>query len=193
VQSQNKEGGWRYQPVPADADLSVTICEIMALRAARNAGIKVPAVTIDKAISYVKNSQETDGGFAYMLNSRGSAYPRSAAGTACLYYARTGSAYEDEIKKGVAYIKVHMPAAGGARDGSDYHFYYGNYYATQAMFMAGGEDWKAFWPQMKKIIITRQQGNGSWSEESGTGAVYSTSMALIMLQIPNRLLPILQK
>ena len=42
VNSQNDEGGWRYNPVPFDADVSVTICEIMALRSARNAGIKVP-------------------------------------------------------------------------------------------------------------------------------------------------------
>ena len=31
VNSQNEEGGWRYNPVPYDADVSVTICEIMAL------------------------------------------------------------------------------------------------------------------------------------------------------------------
>jgi hypothetical protein len=198
VRCQNDEGGWRYQPVKQDADISVTICQLMALRAARNAGIKIPATTIDNAVDYVKKSQESDGGFAYMLSSRGSAYPRSAAGTACLFYARTGDAYENEIKKAVAYLKVHMPAPGAAgaaaaRDMGDYHFYYGNYYATQAMFMAGGDDWKVFWPNIKKVIVARQQPSGSWSEESGTGAVYSTSMALIMLQIPNRLLPILQK
>ena len=39
--TQNPEGGWRYQPVPYDADISVTICQVMALRAARDAGIKV--------------------------------------------------------------------------------------------------------------------------------------------------------
>ena len=38
VNSQNKEGGWRYEPDSKDADLSVTICEMMALRAARNSG-----------------------------------------------------------------------------------------------------------------------------------------------------------
>ena len=34
VRTQNDQGGWRYQPVKYDADLSVTICQIMALRAA---------------------------------------------------------------------------------------------------------------------------------------------------------------
>ena len=37
IETQNAEGGWRYHPHRADADLSVTICQIMALRAARNA------------------------------------------------------------------------------------------------------------------------------------------------------------
>ena len=37
VDSQNPEGGWRYQPVPTDADISVTICQIMALRAEETA------------------------------------------------------------------------------------------------------------------------------------------------------------
>ncbi len=33
VNTQNNEGGWRYQPVRHDADISVTICQVMALRA----------------------------------------------------------------------------------------------------------------------------------------------------------------
>ncbi|MEZ5303442.1 MAG: hypothetical protein R3F11_22795 [Verrucomicrobiales bacterium] len=36
LSAQNDEGGWRYQPIPRDADLSVTVCQIMALRAARD-------------------------------------------------------------------------------------------------------------------------------------------------------------
>ena len=34
VNTQNSNGGWRYQPVRTDADISVTICQVMALRAA---------------------------------------------------------------------------------------------------------------------------------------------------------------
>jgi len=47
--TQNARGGWRYQPRPYDDDISVTIAEIMALRAARDAGIKVEKEVIDKA------------------------------------------------------------------------------------------------------------------------------------------------
>ena len=49
VNSQNKEGGWRYYPKKEDADISVTVCQVMALRAAHNAGIHVPKETIDRA------------------------------------------------------------------------------------------------------------------------------------------------
>jgi prenyltransferase beta subunit len=187
VKSQNAEGGWRYQPVPADADISVTICQVMALRAARNAGIKIPKTTIDKAVNYVKQSQEPDGGFAYMLASRGSAYPRSAAGITCLYY--TGQYDSPEIPKGIKYLMQRLPGTGD--NGGDYHFFYGNYYATQAMFMTGGTNWSAYWSAICTELGKRQQSDGSWSDQ--VGAVYGTSMALIMLQVPNRLLPILQK
>ena len=75
--------------------------------------------------------------------------------------------------------------------GGDYHFFYGQYYATQAMFMYGGDAWDAYWPAIKKTLLTRQKPDGSWDSE--TGNVYATAMSLIILQIPNRLLPILQK
>ena len=110
VQCQNAEGGWRYTPAPQDADISVTICQIMALRAARNAGITVPKLTIDKALDYVKKSQETDGGFRYVLNSGGSAFPRSAAGTACLFYA--GLYNGKEVDAGVKYLMKQLPGQG---------------------------------------------------------------------------------
>ena len=43
----------------------------------------------------------------------------------------------------------------------------------------------------REAIIKRQAEDGSWNGE-GTGQ-YCTAMALIILQVPNRLLPILQK
>ena len=88
VNSQNKQGGWRYQPVRETADISVTVCQVMALRAARNAGLYVPNETIDRSIDYVKRSQNADGGFMYMITPGGeSDFPRSAAAVVALYSA----------------------------------------------------------------------------------------------------------
>jgi hypothetical protein len=41
------------------------------------------------------------------------------------------------------------------------------------------------------MIVKQQGSDGSWNGEASQQ--YATSMALIILQVPNRLLPILQK
>lgn len=189
-QAQNPEGGWRYTPQPIDADVSVTICQVMALRAARDAGIKVEKATIDKAIEYVKRCQNEDGGFSYMARGGGgSIFPRSAAGVATLFYA---GIYEgEEIKKGIAYVEQYLPGKGGGGAGPDGmmgHYYYGHYYAVQSMFLAGGEHWKKWFPAIRSELIRSQGANGMWSGDVSED--YATSMALIILQMPKRYLPV---
>ena len=187
VSSQNAEGGWRYQPVPNDADISVTICQIMALRAARNAGIQVPAETVDRCIEYVKQRQNADGGFAYTSRDHTSMFPRSAAGVVALYSA---GVYEDEsIERGLNYIERSLPALGGRRPTP--HFYYGHYYAVQAMWQAGGERWERWYPTLRDHLMARQANDGSWKDNNGPH--YATGMACVMLQVPNNMIPIFQR
>ncbi len=86
-QKHNPEGGWRYFPYSTDADLSVTVCQIMALRSARNAGISVPKSAVDRCTNYVKDCQdklEGEGYFRYMKKGGGGGghqgFARTAAG-----------------------------------------------------------------------------------------------------------------
>ncbi|MFQ5590124.1 MAG: prenyltransferase/squalene oxidase repeat-containing protein [Phycisphaerae bacterium] len=185
VSTQNDEGGWRYQPVRADADLSVTVCQIMALRAARNVGVYIDKTVIDKAVDYVKTSQNPDGGFRYMLGSGGSAFARSAAGVAALQYA--GVYAGEEIGKGLEYVRRFAPP----QEQSVGHYFYGHYYAAQAMFLGGNEYWSRWWPAIRDELIDKQSPEGFWRGQAGQE--YGTAMALIILQMPNRLLPIFQK
>lgn len=190
VQTQNDEGGWRYNPIPYDADVSVTICQIMGLRSARNAGIEVPKATIDKAVEYVRKCQNPDGGFKYQLSGGRSAPPRSAAGIASLYYA---GVYKDKaIDQGLEYlVRAYLP--GGAGDaGAQAHYFYGHYYAVQAMYLAGGDNWARWWPAVREEIVGKQEADGSWRDNQ-VGPEYGTAMALIILQMPKRYLPIFQK
>lgn len=187
VKSQNSEGGWRYQPVPQDADLSVTICQIMALRAARNAGIEVPNDTVDDCIDYVRKCQNPDGGFSYMLNQRSSMFPRSAAGIVALYSA---GVYEGpEIDRGLAYLDRFRPTPGQLNRES--HYYYGQYYGAQAMWQAGGERWQNWYVGIRDTLLAAQQPNGAWAD--GVAPEYATAMSCIILQIPNNALPIFQR
>jgi hypothetical protein len=178
---------WRLAltTIRADADLSVTICQVMALRSARNAGIEVPKSTIDRAIQYVHDSQNPDGGFRYMLDSAGSMFARSAAGVAALYYA--GIHDDPSTRKGLGYLEKFMPG----KTQEQTHYYYGQYYAAQAMFMAGGTHWEQWWPAIRDELLAKQSPDGFWSGEAGSE--YGTAMALIVLQIPKQTLPIFQK
>ncbi len=187
-QSQNEEGGWRYNPVPHDADVSVTICQIMALRSARNAGIEVSKQVIDRAVEYVRACQNPDGGFQYQLGRGRSAWPRSAAGVASLFYA---GIYEDQaIEEGLDYIEQQaMPGVGR---GSSHYYYYGHYYAVQTMYLAGGDRWATWWPAVRDELLERRSASGLWTD-SASGTAYGTAMALIVLQMPKRYLPIFQK
>lgn len=188
VSSQNEEGGWRYNPVPYDADVSVTICEVMALRSARNAGIKVPKETIERAVQYIRECQNPDGGFKYMRRTGVSDWPRTAAGVATLFYA--GIYEDDSIDRGLDYLlRTSLPGSPSAKRN---HYYYGQYYAAQAMYLAGGKSWSTWWPAIRSELLLTQAGDGSWVDQH-YGAAYGTAMALIVLQMPKRYLPIFQK
>jgi prenyltransferase beta subunit len=187
--TQNREGGWRYTPAPIDADISVTICEIMGLRAARDAGLKVEKETVDMAIKYVRRCQNPDGGFSYVAGQgAGSGFARSAAGVASLYYA--GVFEGNDLKRGLDYLKQFSGGRPMVGDGGmEGMYFYGNYYAAQAMFLAGGEYWAGYYPHIRDTLIARQnKADGSWNGEAGQD--YATAMALIILQMPNRYLPV---
>jgi squalene cyclase len=185
--TQNDQGGWRYNPVPYDADVSVTICQIMGLRSARNAGLEIDKQVIDRAVEYVRQCQNTDGGFKYQLESGTSAWPRSAAGVASLYYA--GIYQDNAIDRGLDYL---LQTAKPGEEVNAAHYFYGHYYAVQTMYLAGGGYWAEWWPAIRDELIASQLDDGSWEDRS-IGNAYGTSMALIILQMPKRYLPIFQK
>jgi hypothetical protein len=190
IDTQNSDGGWRYQPIKRDADLSVTICQVMALRAARNAGLFVPHNTIDQCIAYVKRSQNVDGGFMYMIQGGQSAFPRSAAGVVALYSA---GIYEGaEIDRGLKFLLENLPnAQRGIFSRGESHYFYGHYYAVQAMWHAGGDYWRRWFPAIRDELLARQREDGSWIDS--ICPEYGTAMACIVLQIPNNYLPIFQR
>jgi len=199
LNAQNPEGGWRYHPIARDADLSVTICQIMALRAARNAGVAVPENKVTKCVEYVKRCQDKLAGyFRYMVQGGGGggmqAFARTAAGVVALYSA--GIYKGPEIEAGLRFLRDNRPNHGmfGRPDTlmkPDMHYFYGHYYAVQAMWIAGGKYWSDWFPAIRDELLASQRADGSWQDQICSH--YATAMACIILQVPNNYLPILQK
>ena len=187
VNTQNDEGGWRYQPQKLDADISVTVCQIMALRAARNAGIYVPKNTVERCVAYVRRCQNPDGGFRYMSVPGESAFARSAAALVALFSA---GIYEgEEIDRGINYLLRFVPEPGVIRQ--EPYYYYGHYYCVQAMWQKGGAAWHRYFPAIRDDLVARQQPDGSWSDP--ISPELGTAMALLVLQLPYQYLPIFER
>jgi squalene cyclase len=189
--SQNKDGGWRYQPGSPDADLSVTVCQIMAMRAARNGGIYVPKDVVDKCTEYVRRSQNADGGFMYMIHGGASAPPRSAAGVVALNSA--GVYAGKEIEKGLDYLMEYALPNGRGASRRQSHYFYGHYYAVQAMYQAGGQYWNKWYQAIRDELLQTQTKPAGFWEDNSVCAEYGTAMAIIILQTPNTHLPIFQR
>ena len=64
-QKGNTKGAWRYGPESKDADTTVSGAQMVALFAARNAGLSVPESAIEKAIEFFISCQDSSGGFGY--------------------------------------------------------------------------------------------------------------------------------
>src|SRR5262245_59541455 len=171
VETQNQEGGWRYVPFSPESDMSIVVCQAIALRAARNIGIRVPKSTIDRAARYVVDSAITEesqagyhslyadeiGAFNYQ-RSRGSrsSFPLAAAGVTALH--GLGIYSDDSIRRGLDYLRRNLVSFNlqyGRRDGGHYFFWYGHYYGVQAMYTAGTafqvNYWEPYFEEVREI------------------------------------------
>ncbi|OHB70627.1 MAG: hypothetical protein A2W23_01040 [Planctomycetes bacterium RBG_16_43_13] len=198
--SQSPQGGWYYEPVSGGDEGSVTIAQVSALRSARNAGIKVNAKTIEKAVDYIKHCTHQDGLVQYSYSGGGTSAALTAAGMSVLTYL---GLYQDErIEKGLDYLLDVAPfikgdKKGGVRPG-DYgwssYYFYTSLYGSIAMFQKGGKYWERWYPSMRDELVKIQAADGSWTQYEGSsyGAAFGTGFALLILEIPYRYLPIFQ-
>jgi len=188
LRAQSPRGGWRYEPRPRDADMSVTVMQIVALASAREAGIHVPSETIDKALGYVKGLQVSgSGGFGY-TNPSQPEFARSAAGVMALLMC--GERDSREVLMGLEYLRKLPQSKFSAAK----FYYYGHYYAIQAMYQAGESYYQEWYPPISDALLARQREDGSWhGSEGGSGPCISTPMAILVLGVPYRFLPIYQR
>lgn len=187
VRSQNNQGGWRYEPRPNDADLSVTVCQVMALRAARNAGVGVAKETIDRAVDYIRRSQNPDGGFMYQRTGGQSRFPLTAAAVVALYNA--GIYESSEIDAAIKYLQDNFASCSSLQ--KETFFYYAHYYSVQAFWHRGGDPWKQWYQRLRRILLQLRTEKLGWFDFYSSE--YGTAMACLILNMPRTVLPIFQR
>jgi hypothetical protein len=185
--AQSNPGGWYYTPNSGADEGSVTITQIQALRACKNAGLDVPKKTIDRAIGYIHKSQQPDGGIAYQVGQSGSRPALSAAGAELLMMA--GKYNDKSTQRVLKYVRQHISA-----DNMRQHDSYTTFYAAQAFHQVGGKDWAKYFGARRKRYLREQTTNGSWTYTGwGASPVFDTSVGIIVLALPYNYLPIYQR
>jgi hypothetical protein len=191
VTGQNPQGGWRYQPRSTDADISVTVLQVAALRVAQNSGIAVPQATIDRATAYVRQCyDEPTGGFHYQSVGGTPGFARTCA---AIYTLQLLGHYNDPmVLRGAAYAWKSM-------DEQQEWFTYGNFYAAPAMYMIGGDTWIRWYTrlQTKLVPLAQSKGDQVWWRPidggNGQNDVYATAVYTAVLAMPYQYLPIYQR
>jgi len=197
--SQGTSGGWWYGPErSASHEGSVTICLVQALRAARNAGIRVDPTKIALAEGYVRDSQVTEPGpthglFRYQIGLDRTSIALTAAAISTLN--ATGEYGSKEIDIGIDAIwRGLYERESGLEDAQNARYpYYERLYLAQAFWQHDDirhfQRWIA--DELPRVIAD-QRPDGSWfSREYGTA--YATASNCLFLSLPEGVLPIFQR
>ena len=180
--NKNPQNAWRYYPDSNDFDTTVSGTQLVALFAARNAGIEVPKDTIEKALSSMINCQDSKGGFGYS-SSTGANLPRTSIGSLVLSLAQKTET--EAYRKSLIYLQKN------AAYGDQAHKYYSLYYTAQAMFRASPELWNEWNAKNVRTLLDSQQKDGSW--RGNHGVTFSTCSALLSMALNYRYLPIYER
>jgi hypothetical protein len=200
--AQTSMGGWGYISAAENGDWdegSVTVTQLQALRAARNAGIAVPKSVIDKAVKYLQDCTNPDGGIRYMYSRPGESRPAiTAAGVACGF--SSGDYTSEFAKRWILFCKQNIPVGRAVQ----LHDEYQNYYLSQAVYVLGEDRYQQLFPKtgdadslrwsrfrdaMYAYLKASQTSDGSWPGRY-VGQVFGTATALTILQLENNTLPI---
>ena len=216
--AQSTKGGFFYTSRVEGGDNdegSVTITQLQALRACRNAGIPVPKEFITKSNKYLEDSTAADGGVVYSL-ARGGARPAgggrpalTAAAIACVFSA--GDYKNKHVQDWFKFCKRHQMDTGGAGPGVRVaHDEYTHYYFAQALYCLGDDGWDKMFPgsapaermtwskyreSMFDNLVRIQNGDGSFPGGGGfsVGPVYSTAVYCTIMQLDRGVVPFYQR
>ena len=153
-------GGWRYNPDSIDSDISVTGWQVLALKAAANAGFAIPDDALPTAAGYVRTLRGKDGSFTYEQPG-GDGNSCGRAGMGAFMLQLSGFPQDPAIPPALRFMQDHAPRWNVESPGGGYPFYYW-YYGTRAMYVAGGDDWRIWKDWMCRFLVDHQNADGGW-------------------------------
>lgn len=220
--SQGAEGGWYYDPFRSlQHEGSVTVSLVQALRASKDAGLRVNPDVIARAVQYVERLQVMDrtddpvdaqargngkklelGGFRYGLHDPQTSVALTAAGLVTLQAA--GVYDGPRIEEGYDFVWRKLVAREEEPSGNEAAFpYYERFYLSQALWHHRDQRHYRRWAEpLLEEIIAAQEANGRWEDERFSngrritgryGAAYATASNVLFLVVPDDALPLFHR
>lgn len=188
--AQHVGGGWRYQPHDA-GDLSQFGWQLMSLKSAEMAGLRIPDETRVRMIRFMRSV--TAGRYKGLASYRPGEQvtrPMTAEALACRYFLDAENSPET-IEEAAAFISQELPR------GDRVNLYYW-YYGTLGLFQKHDADWVRWNNALQSELLPRQRSDGqylgSWDPDQVWGGyggrVYSTSLSCLCLEAYYRYLPV---
>ncbi len=180
-QEQNPSGAWRYSPVAKDADTTVSGAQMVALFAARNAGLEVPDKAFENGLAFFRKCIEASGAVGY-TNAGGGNSTRTAI--ASLSFSLYNDHESEPARKTLDFALKN-------RDGSGGYLHYHFYYLAQALFQGNMDEWRAWNRKMVELFKATQQEDGSWNGQHGVA--FTTAASLLTMALNYRMMPIYER
>ncbi len=185
---QTPDGGWGYYDFdvgsyhPSDSSMSFTTATILvSLHSVEKQGVAVPRRMLDRAIKSVKKQRKEDGSYIYgpylqyrpqhgVNKIKGSLGRTQACNLALWLYGE--SITEDDLRSGAERLFQHHRFLDIARKrpipheawyyNSGYFYYYGLFYTGLVLDLLPEGDRARLRTQLEKLILERQEADGSW-------------------------------
>jgi hypothetical protein len=216
---QCEDGGWDYTAArqAKGHDLSLAVMQAKALRGAMDIGFEIEPRVINMAIKSVREHYKTTGGGkssggagesaadmpgVFTYDGQRSTTAMAACGVVCL---QEFGKYDDfRIRNSMDAVIRDMTGGKMTHEKGKCPFdAYTLYYVGQALYQVGGERWRKNYPTLRDAVVANQRttgdvkDKGSWDSggqvQGEPGRLFGTAVAVFVLNMPNRYLPILQQ
>jgi hypothetical protein len=186
AKSQTDDGGWGYVPNYFADEGTLTVTQLQGLRACRDAGIAVPKGIIERGVKFIKDSSNDDGSVRYRVNDT-----RIRPGVTCAAVVALWNAgeFDSELFKRIA-DRVNADIEHDWRN--THHAEYVAYFLSQAKWVQGGGFWERYYRDATAQLVRDQRADGAWMGPE-MGEVYSSAIALLILQLPYSRVPVYQR
>ena len=196
VSAQNPGAGWRYGTRPGDNDSSVTATCLLALHAARRAGVHVPEHAFEGGLNWFQqvtdpkeqrvgyNARGTGKVFVPGKNEQYSDHPTMTAAAGVCQYHLVGSIWKPLVRM----VFADLPKLS-LNDQDYYYWHYGTRFAVLAFEPKEADVWKS---AIIKAISTGQCLNetscrrGAWESHDRWGCeggrIYATALNTLTLE-----------